>query len=158
MARLGLLPDINEIINENKNGVSNKLYWENWFKQLQDLVNNGQGVEDIKEIDPAIGIKFDSPIRTFLLRIISNNLGNCNIAANPQILSIAKPTTDVAMDGQEITIEGSDNIRTVTLSNGRGLQLSGGAPITLKNGDIIKLHYNRIRNIWIENYRSINHV
>jgi hypothetical protein len=68
------------------------------------------------------------------------------------------PTISAGFDGQEITLEGSDNVKTVTLNDGNGLQLQGGNSITLKNGDVIKLHYNSYRNIWIENYRSINSV
>lgn len=156
MPRLGLLPSIDDIINETEGKADVSSYWGNWLKQLQGLVNNGELIGTPNEIVAANGIEFEPSIRTFLIRVISSTSGGCVITANPQIMKKAAAGM-AGIDGQEIIIEGSDNVRSVTLSNGNGLQLAGGASITLKNGDVIRLHYNKSRNIWIENCRSINH-
>ena len=89
-------------------------------------------------------------LRSSIIRVQSSTTSACNISANPQI-------TD-GFDGQELIIEGSDSTKTVQLNNGTGLQLAGGVAMVLKQGDVIKLHYNSTRSLWIENYRSINQI
>lgn len=145
--KIGLLPNITNIINE-QSSPQEATHWHNFLQTIHSAIEKGQPVGNAVPIIAAQGIVLEQSIRSSIVRIISATSGNCTITANPQIIA--------GFDGQELTLEGSDNTRTVTLSNGNGLQLLGGATITLKNGDIIKLHYNAVRTIWIENYRSIN--
>lgn len=143
--RIGLMPDLNEIVDKQES-VS---HWNNFFAQIQSAINQGDPAGEVKQILATTGIQLAQSLRSSLIRVISATAGDCPISVNPQISK--------GFDAQELTIEGADSIKTVTLSNGNGLQLKGATSITLALGDVIKLHFNANRNIWIENYRSINH-
>jgi hypothetical protein len=80
-------------------------------------------------------IKFGS---TYYMLVVGS--GTVTISADPQIA-----------DGREndiITLEGTSDINTVTLSNGTGLSLAGGVGFTLGDNDRITLRYNG--SDWVE--------
>ena len=70
--------------------------------------------------------------------------GPIDITANPQIAN--------GYEGQEISIVGSSDVNTLTLDNGAGLVLVGGASMILKLNSIIKLLF--INGAWLEIYRK----
>lgn len=146
MTRLGFLPDVSSIINTDHSG-ENKNQWHNFLTAVQQSIEIGQPVGTPNPVGTG-GMILPQCIRSSIFRVISNTSVGVELTTAPAISD--------GFDGQELTLEGSDNIKTVTLHNGNGLQLQGGHSITLKNGDIIKLHYNNFRKVWIENYRSIN--
>ena len=71
-----------------------------------------------------------------------------DITANPQIVD--------AFDGMEIKIRGYHDTHTLTLDDGTGLSLDGGAQAVLGAGDYISLIYNGRDDVWEEQYRSNN--
>lgn len=144
---IGLVPDVNEIIN-SETGVPNKTRWHNWLQQVRSVINRGQITTGSKTIPAEAGLVLPASIRSALFRIKGEVNGNNPISANPQI--------SPGFDSQEVTLEGTDASKKVTLQNGNGLQLQGGNQCVLGDGDVIKLHYNEDKNVWIENYRSIN--
>ena len=133
------MPDVKAIVNANDS--SNAAgQWHNFMQGVQKSIESGQPIGGAIPVSAGDGVLLGQCIKTCIKRLISSTNGNVTITANPQV--------SAGFDGQEITLEGSDNVKSVTLSN--------GAPIILKNGDVIKLHYNESRKMWIENYRSIN--
>lgn len=147
--KLGLLPNVGAIINEKVTDKGQVItHWHNFLQGIQTAIESGQSIGLPISIVATDGINLGQCIKSSIKRVISSTSGDTTVTKNPQI--------SAGFDGQEVTIEGSDSVKTVTLTNGNGLQLANGASIILKNGDIIKLHYNASRAIWIENYRSIN--
>ncbi len=71
-----------------------------------------------------------------------------DITANPQIAD--------GEDGTIITIVGTSDTNTLKLDDGTGLQLAGGASMTLGIGDTITLTYIASLDLWIEISRSDN--
>lgn len=118
---------------------------DDWFTKLSRLVDFGKPPSTTQKI---IATRAIQAIVNSIIRLQSATGGSVDITANPQI--------SAGYDGQEIILEGQDNTKTVKLDNGDGLQLAGGASFTLTEGDILKLHFNKSRSIWIENYRSTN--
>lgn len=118
-----------------------KSFWYKWFSSVTKFVNEGQEASAVTEIDSNVGIRVIST----LMRVISSTSGNVDITANPQVSK--------GFDRQTLTIEGNSDIKTVQLDNGNGLDLKGGTMI-LGEGDVIGLHYNAVRSVWIENYRN----
>ncbi len=116
--------------------------WQQWFSNLTQQVNQGEAAIS-QEITATGGITVSSDF----MRVISATAGNVNITKNPQIGA-------GRFDRMSLTIEGKDNTRTVTLDNGDGLKLTGGASFTLANGDIITFSYNKSQDLWIEISRS----
>ena len=149
MPLLDLVPSVNDITNQGVDD-SRINHWERWFQNIRLLVNYGISPGEPVSTSGAATINLPQQIRSSLIRVISSAPGG-------EVMNVA-PQIAPGFDGQEITIEGSDDTKTITFVNGSGLQLLGAASVTLKNGDILKLHYNKYRDLWIENYRSINHV
>jgi hypothetical protein len=77
-----------------------------------------------------------------------NGSSAINITANPQIA--------LGVGIVEITIIGGSDSNTLTLDDGTGLQLEGGASCVLGAGDVIKLLYNYQLNLYVEMSRSNN--
>lgn len=146
MAKLGLIPNILSIVNSTH--VNNQTHWHNFLQKIKSSIETGQTVGNPVEIVSSNGIVLPQSIKDSTIRVISSTSGDTTITANTQISS--------GFDNQHISIEGSDNTRTVTLQDGNGCQLQGGNQITLKNGYMLRLHYNKSRSVWIEDYRSIN--
>jgi hypothetical protein len=113
--------------------------WIDWLGKLRDHVNFGEPPSDVVEItnNESIGII------SSLMRVISKTAGNVT----------ALGITTGHYDGQNFSIEGSDDTRTVTLIDGNGIKLINGNMI-LKENYIIKFHYNATKKLWIENYRN----
>lgn len=118
--------------------------WDVWMKNLQDLQNFGDPPSSDTEVTAAGGVNLTS----HRMRIKSATAGAITITKNPQI--------SAGYDGQEISIEGLDNTKTVTLTDGNGLATAGGASFTLGDNDIIRFSYNKSKNLWIEHTRSNN--
>jgi len=116
--------------------------WQDWFEKLRDQVNFGEPPSDVVAIDAATGIR----VTTKLIRVISNTAGNVTVTANPAF-------TTGYYDGQDLIIEGSDDTKTVTLTDGNGVKLINGNMV-LKENYVIRFHYNYSKKIWIENYRN----
>jgi hypothetical protein len=77
-----------------------------------------------------------------------NGSSAIDISADPQIAD--------GTDGQIMTIIGSSDANTLKLDDGTGLQLAGGASITIGSGDKITLIYIAALDLWIEDGRSDN--
>lgn len=122
--------------------------WQLWFRQVKDNVNLGQTPELLQEVTASGGVKLESEATNIIIRIQSATAGAVDITANPQI--------EAGFDGQVITIEGEDDTKTVQLDDGDGLKLAGAASFVLGEYDVITLHYNGNKKIWIENNRSDN--
>jgi len=124
-------------------------FWHDWFEDVQQEVNEGEIPTDTYNIDATLGVLIPMPTNDLNIRMQSSTGGNTNITKNPQI----EPGK---FDGQRITAEGMDDIRTVQFDDGNGLKLIGGASATLKNSDLINFHWNAGKQLWIENYRAIS--
>jgi len=118
--------------------------WDVWFNKVGNAIDFGSRPSTVTPVVASEGI----PISSQLMRVISSTAGNVTITANPAI-----PFTD---DGTFVRLEGNDDVRTVTLNNGNGLVLTGGAPMVLGNNDVIALHFNKTKNLWVEDYRANN--
>jgi len=81
--------------------------------------------------------------------IVYNGSSAVNISANPQIAAGYK-------DGTVITIIGSSDVNTLTLEDGDGLALAGGAAMVLGANDTITLAYISALSLWVELSRSNN--
>lgn len=122
-------------------------HYSDWFVSLKDAANEGEIPQPTQEIIDTVGVQIPSPVNNLMVRIKSDG-GAVDITANPQISS--------GFDGQVITLEGMDDTDTVQLDDGDGLKLAGGASFTISNNDVISLHYNAAKDLWIENTRSQN--
>lgn len=71
-----------------------------------------------------------------------------DITANPQIAA--------SYNGRKITIVGSSDVNKLTLDDGDGLALAGGASMELGQYDTITLVYVSALSIWVELSRSNN--
>ncbi len=112
--------------------------WNVWFNAVQNQVNFGSPPSINTPISAATGIRLKSD----KMRVISATAGNTTITANPQI--------SAGFDGQQIVIEGLDNTKTVTISNGLGVSLKSGATFVLGADDIIEFSFNKSKDLWIE--------
>ena len=81
------------------------------------------------------------------MRIVGSG-GAVNITADPQIAA--------GKDRQRVQIQGTDDVNTVQLDDGTGLQLEGGVSCILGKNDIIELFYDIVESAWIEISRSDN--
>ena len=90
-----------------------------------------------------------------LIRIISNKM-RIQSATTGAITITADPQISQGHDGQFLYLEGLDDVKTVEIVDGKGLKLKGGASFTITNNDVIKLHFNANKVLWIEDYRSTN--
>jgi len=79
---------------------------------------------------------------------ISGDGGAVDVGANPQIAP--------GVDGEELILEGRDNVNTVKFESGDGLSLVGSAAFTMGKGDILALTYNAADVLWYERYRANN--
>jgi hypothetical protein len=118
--------------------------WKVWLQNAQNLIDFGEPPSGETEIIGANGLAFAGHYQ--ILRIISSTGGNTTVTKNPQIAP--------GFDGQVGIIEGLNNTRTVTISNGNGIVLKGGTPFAIANNDVIQLHYNKSKDLWIEDYRN----
>lgn len=128
---------------------SNQLdpHYSDWMSDLVDEVNEGEIPAPTQAIAADVGVQIVSPVNNLIVRLAGDG-GVINITANPQI--------SAGFDGQNITLEGTDDVNTVQLDDGDGLALAGGASFTMGNNDIINFHFNAAKDLWIENYRSQN--
>ena len=118
--------------------------WSLWFNLLTDRINYGEPPSDTISLGASDQIRVNSS----LMRIQASSAGTIQLTSNPQVTA--------GFDGQRITIEGMNDTNIIRIIDGNGLQLAGSASFDLGLGDTITLHYNKSRNIWIENYRSNN--
>jgi len=118
--------------------------WNVWMNKVQNHTNFGQPPSPNTDVTATEGIKLTS----HNMRIQSVTAGAITITANPQITP--------GYDGQELRLEGLDNVKTVTITNGNGLDLTGGASFTIGNNDVINLHYNKAKDLWTEDHRADN--
>jgi len=129
------VPKLDEISGDNSK-VTEK--WHSWFNSLRDQSLGKNRVSDIQQLSVSDII---SPLSENI-RIESTG-GAITLTSNPQIYAW--------FDGKIIDIEGMSDTNTVELVNGNGLSLT--ANFTLKNNSIIRLHYSKSKNLWIEHYR-----
>lgn len=122
--------------------------WQVWFRQVKDTVNLGQTPQLVQEITASVGIKVENEATNIIIRVQSATASAVDITDIPQI--------EAGFDGQVITIEGEDDVKTVQLDDGDGLKLEGGVSFIAGEFDVIALHFNGNKKIWIENYRSNN--
>lgn len=118
--------------------------WNVWLNQLRNDVDFGKPPSSNTDITASIGIKLTHDI----MRIQSATAGPITTTANPQISK--------GQDGQQIVLEGLDDVKTVTITNGNGLALAGGLSFVIGNNDVIGLIYNEAKNLWLEKHRSNN--
>jgi len=117
--------------------------WNNWLNNLKNLVNFGESAQNV-DVTADQGISVISN----KMRIQSVTSGAITITRDPQI--------SAGFDGQFLHLEGRDDVKTVQLDNGKGLKLKGAASFVVGNNDVIMLHYNAAKSLWIEDYRSDN--
>jgi hypothetical protein len=77
---------------------------------------------------------------------VAGNQGHVNLNSDLQIAP--------GIDGQIIIIKGTDNNRSVTFNESRGLSLTNSLSITLGNKDTLVLTYDSNNKQWIEISRS----
>lgn len=116
--------------------------WDSWMTNVQNNVDFGKPPSSLAEITATGGIQ----VTTESMRIISSTAGNVTVTANPRIT----PMNDNAF----LRLEGNDDTRTVTLADGNGLSLTGGTTVVLGNNDVIAFHFNKSKDLWVEDYRS----
>jgi hypothetical protein len=126
---------------------NNNPIWGKWFNSIRNGVLYGHRPQENQTIIATDGLKITTAYKDLLHRA-SGSGGPVTITANPQINN--------GFDGQQVTLEGTNNTNTLTLQHGNGLQLSTGTNCTLGEGDMLTLRYNKARNLWIEVTRSIN--
>lgn len=118
--------------------------WGVWMNNLKNLVNTGEPPSKNTDVTAAGGIK----LTTNDMRIQSATAGAIIVSANPQITP--------GFDNQKISLEGLSDVKTVAVTNGNGLKLAGGASFVIGEDDTIHLHFNKAKNLWIEDSRSDN--
>ena len=116
--------------------------WSGWINNLQNLVDFGEPPSKETSITAAGGINITNPT----MRIISETGGNITITKNPQISK--------GHDNQVVTLEGLDNVATITMNDGNGIVLKGASPIVISKNVVIQFHFNLSQNVWIENFRN----
>jgi hypothetical protein len=119
-----------------------------WLNDVRNYTLSGEIPKPTTTVMSSKGIILDENDRNILRRVEGETvLGLTEISTTPQI--------SAGQDGQLLTIEGMNNDQKIALHNGDGLQLTGGNNIEIGLGDIIKLQYNKERDLWVELYRSI---
>jgi len=118
--------------------------WDVFLTNVQQLIDFGEPISRTLEITATDGIGFRNNFDQ--LRIVSATSGNTTITANPQIKE--------GFDGQIGKLIGTNNTRTVTIANGNGLVLKGSSPLIIAEDIVIQFHYNKSRNVWIEDFRN----
>jgi hypothetical protein len=126
---------------ENVSNIEHPL-WKNWFSKMREIINNGFQPSDIVEIENNSAINITSP----LMRVIGKE--GAIALGNPQIILFG------VTDGYRIKIKGSDDTKTVSISDGSGVRLIGVSPFVLKKDYMIGLHYDANDNVWIEEFRN----
>ncbi len=119
---------------------------DNWMSSSNRLLRFGYPIPEIFNIEAANGVQVGTDFKDLHIRLQSSSSGNTDITANPQITT--------GLDGQNITIEGSHDTKTVTLKDGNGLRLEGGHDCVLGKNDTIDLYYNAIDSVWVEKSRN----
>lgn len=109
-----------------------------------DIWNGGREI-----YDPSITITYltdaDIPATRTIMRVAGNGGAVTNIGL-----------ADGEDDGQMVILQGTSDANTVTLTDNRNCQLSGGANMTLGNGDTIQLIWDEGDSDWYEVSRSNN--
>ncbi len=70
------------------------------------------------------------------------------LTSNPPLIN------STPVSGQIVTLQGTDNANTVTMTNSTGLLLAGTVPFTLSANDVMQLIYDG--TAWVEVYRCDN--
>ena len=116
--------------------------WDVWFNNLINIVNQGDPPSSDTEVSASGGIK-----------LVSHTMRIKSDTGNPIVLT-ANPQMSPGYDNQEVKIEGLSDTATVQIINGNGFALNGGANFTVKNNSVLIVHFNKSKNLWIENSRS----
>jgi len=141
-----LKPSLEKIITENSPKTLKNM--DKWLDHVYGLVRYGEPQSEIIDVSSSGGINVSTDYKLVNLRVKSITSGNVVITRDPQI--------SFGVEGQTITLEGSDNTKTVTLETGRGLKLKGGADFVLVKYAVINLRFNKSENVWVEHSRSTN--
>jgi hypothetical protein len=118
--------------------------WSRWFERATTAINFSSTPSNTLILNAYDQIRVEAGI----MRIEGASAGTTTLTSDPQITA--------GEDGQSLTVEGMSDTNKVKFVNGNGLQLSGGVDYEMGEGDVISFHYNKKRNIWIENSRSNN--
>ena len=102
-----------------------------------------QGASSTTPITAAGGITVTHRI----MRIVGN-MAAVNITKNPQI--------SAGSDGQEVILPGTFDAWGVTIDDGDGVSLAGGASFTIGERDMLMLAYDSGDGLWVEISRSNN--
>jgi hypothetical protein len=124
-------------------GASARFAREDHFHRLKKSVSEEQS------ITAGIGISITNDIMR-----VKGSGGAVTITATPSLVGVFE-------DGQEITLQGTDDTNTLTIQDesilsGSKLELSSGANFTMGKGDIIVLVYNSVEDKFYEISRSNN--
>ena len=138
-------PQTTNVLNANGNF---SLEFDSWFRKVKDQTNKGEIPPNIQAISANVGVLVRKKVTNLLIRVESATAGEVDITANPQIAP--------GFDGQIIRITGSDDVKKVKFDNGDGLKLAGSSSFITGNDDVLSLHFNSIKALWIENSRSNN--
>lgn len=118
--------------------------WSRWFERVTYSINFATAPSDTLILSASDQIRINSG----LMRIEGASAGTTTLTSDPQITA--------GEDRQKLIVEGMSDTNIVQLVDGNGLQLVGGASFDAGEGDVISFHYNKSRNLWIENSRSNN--
>lgn len=128
-------------------GDKNLIPYDQSFNTLFGLIRGGQQVEGTMTVNPANGIAINTDYKDLTIRVVGDG-GPVVISAIPQI--------GYGQDNQHLTLEGTDDSNTVTISTGNGVKTAGGAAFTLKQHYTLVLYFNKKDKVWIEKSRSAN--
>jgi len=118
--------------------------WNNWFSFLTQRINHGIPPGTTQELSAASQIAVNAD----LMRVKGSTPGTTTLT-NPIQMSASD-------DGKSVKIVGASDTHKVKVVNGNGFKLVGGADFEMGDGDVIDLHHDTEKNLWIENYRNNN--
>lgn len=109
------------------------------------MVSTGVIKDSISGVVNVVAASGVTAITDQTMVVQSSSAGDADISSvNPQIVAGAP--------GQRITLMGNDDVKTVTISDGNGLKLEGGAGYTFAKYDTIDFVFYNSR--WVERGRS----
>jgi len=141
-----LKPSLEKIITEKSPKTLKNM--DRWLDHVYGLVRYGEPQSSTIDVIASNGLNISTDYKLVNLRVQSSTSGNVVITKDPQI--------SFGVDGQTLTIEGSDNTKTVTLETGRGLKLKGAADFVLGQYDVINFRFNKNATVWVEHSLSTN--